>query len=82
MSHHIDKLTKEFDQVLYHGDQNVKGITISSPKSAEHLIKKLRKAKKAKPEFVRIGNTKYELDSDSSLGLLINGIRIGKTDTG
>ena len=81
----IDALAEAFDTVFYTEPdgkdpveaEHVKGLCISSTGSVEELIEKLETAREAKPDFIRIDDNEYNLDSDTSFRRLIDGIRIG-----
>lgn len=81
----IEALAEAFDQVFYTEPEgkdpieaeHVKGLCIRSTGSIEELIEKLETAREAEPDFVRIDDHEYDLDSDTSFRRLIDGIRIG-----
>jgi len=81
----IEALAEAFDKVFYKEPEgkdpveaeHVNGLWISSTGSVEELIKKLEIAKEAKPDWIRINDSEYNLDSENSFRRLIDGIRIG-----
>lgn len=81
----LDSLAEAFDTVFYEEPEgtnpveakHVSGFVISSPESTKELVDKLRKAKKANPNHICIGEREYTLDSKNSLSRLIDGILIG-----